>query len=141
LSVLVDTSIWSLALRRRSARLNADERNRVEALRRLIELGEAKLIGAIRQELLSGIKERKEFEGLRDELRNFQDEPLGREDYEGAAEMTNRLTSIGIACSPIDVLICAAAKQRDWEIFSNDRDFERYSVEFSCPLFRISRQK
>ncbi|PYY19070.1 MAG: PIN domain nuclease [Acidobacteria bacterium] len=141
MSVLVDTSIWSLALRRRSARLNADERNRVEALRRLIELNEAKLIGAVRQELLSGIKERKEFEALRDELRNFQDEPLDAEDYERAAEMTNRLTSIGITCSPIDVLICAVAKQRDWEIFSTDRDFERYSKEFDCPLFRISRQK
>jgi len=61
LSVLVDTSIWSLALRRRSARLNVDEETRVAALSRLIELGEAKLIGAIRQELLSAIKERKEF--------------------------------------------------------------------------------
>ena len=110
MSVLVDTSIWSLALRRRSARLNPDERTRVEALRRLIELSEAKLIGAIRQELLSGIKDRKEFEALREELRNFQDEPLDREAYEQAAEMTNRLTSIGIACSPIDVLICAVAK-------------------------------
>ena len=141
MSVLVDTSIWSLALRRRSARLNADERNRVETLRRLIELSEAKLIGAVRQELLSGVKERKELEALRDELRNFQDEPLDREDYERAAEITNRLTSIGIACSPIDVLICAVAKQRDWEIFTTDRDFDRYSNEFDCPLFRISRQK
>jgi len=110
-------------------------------LRRLIELSEAKLIGAIRQELLSGIKDRKEFEALREELRNFQDEPLDREAYEQAAEMTNRLTSIGIACSPIDVLICAVAKQPEWEIFSTDRDFERYSKEFDCPLFRISRQK
>lgn len=141
MSVLVDTSIWSLALRRRAAHLNADERTRVEGLRRLIELGEAKLIGAIRQELLSGIKEQKEFVLLRDELRNFQDEPLSRDDYERAAEMTNRLTSVGIACSAIDVLICAAAKQRDWEIFSTDRDFERYSNEFDFPLFRISRQK
>jgi predicted nucleic acid-binding protein len=141
LSVLVDTSIWSLALRRRSARLNVDEKTRVSALGRLIELGEARLIGAIRQELLSGIKERKEFEALRYELRNFQDEALEREDYELAAEMTNRLTSIGIACSPIDVLLCALAKRRDWEIFSADRTFERYSKEFDCPVFRISRQK
>ena len=140
MSVLVDTSIWSLALRRRSARLNVDEETRVAALSRLIELGEAKLIGAIRQELLSGITERKEFDALRDELRNFQDEPLDREDYERAAEMTNRLTSIGIACSPIDVLLCAVAKRRDWEIFSADRAFERYSKEFDCPLLRISRQ-
>lgn len=140
MSVLVDSSVWSLALRRRSARFNADENTRVTALGRLIELGEARLMGPIRQELLSGIKERKEFEALRDELRNFQDEPLDREDYERAAEMTNRLISIGIACSPIDVLLCAVAKRRAWEIFSSDRAFERYSKEFDCPLFRISRQ-
>lgn len=137
----MDTSIWSLALRRRSARLNTAEETSVEALHRLLEIGEAKLIGAIRQELLSGIKERKGFEALRAELRNFYDEPLDREDYERAAEMTNRLTSIGIACSPIDVLICAAAEQRNWEIFTGDRDFERYSKEFGVALFRVSRHR
>lgn len=141
MSVLIDTSIWSLALRRRSARLNTAEKGLVEALHRLLEIGEAKLIGAIRQELLSGIRGREEFEALREELRNFYDEPLNREDYERAAEMTNRLTSIGIACSSIDVLICAAAEQRDWEIFTGDGDFERYSKEFGFALFRVSRHR
>ena len=49
--VIVDTSVWSLALRRKqpaSDAINAE-------LARLIDEGEALIAGLIRQELLSGV--------------------------------------------------------------------------------------
>ena len=63
MQVLVDTSVWSLAFRRsvpganpvlaaQQVRLKAS----LELLRDLVADGRATLIGAIRQELLSGIK-------------------------------------------------------------------------------------
>ena len=54
--VLVDTTIWSLALRRRPQALNEHERLLVEEWVRLVRLGQAVLIGPIRQEVLSGIR-------------------------------------------------------------------------------------
>ena len=53
--VLVDTPIWSLALRRRTR--TPDDPATAE-LASLIQDGRAALIGPVRQELLSGIRER-----------------------------------------------------------------------------------
>ncbi len=64
MKVLVDTSVWSLALRRRSPAHPA-----ATELRRLIVAGRAALIGAIRQEVLSGIRDPTAFDQLRDHLR------------------------------------------------------------------------
>src|ERR1700677_899568 len=49
---------------------------RTASLHELIENGLARLIGPIRQELLSGIREPAQFERLRDQLRAFPDEAL-----------------------------------------------------------------
>jgi len=69
--VLVDTPIWSLALRRRGADLNPREQRLAAALRELIQDGRAQLIGPVRQELLSGLREETSFKKLRDQLRAF----------------------------------------------------------------------
>jgi len=53
MNVLVDTSVWSLALRRREV---DEESEIVRELRELIVEGSAVIIGPIRQELLSGIR-------------------------------------------------------------------------------------
>ncbi len=70
MKVLVDTSVWSLALRRRG-RPNDPA---VGELRSLIDEGRVALIGPIRQELLSGIRTSEAFERLRDHLQPFSDE-------------------------------------------------------------------
>ena len=54
---LVDTSIWSEAFRRNHPLRG----NHAHELARLIEEGEATLIGPIRQELLSGIPDAGKF--------------------------------------------------------------------------------
>ena len=56
MNVLIDTSVWSLALRRKHETLAGNERLLVMELSELIREGRAKVIGLVRQELLSGIK-------------------------------------------------------------------------------------
>ncbi len=126
MNVLVDTPVWSLALRRKATDLSAREVRLTQALAELIRDGRAQLTGMVRQELLSGIRDEQRFRKLRDYLRAFDDPRLEPDDYEGAAQMHNRCRSGGIAGSAIDFLICAVADRRHWQIFTTDRDFEHY---------------
>jgi predicted nucleic acid-binding protein len=125
--VLVDTNIWSLALRRDKAHLSESESEQVAALRELILEGLARIIGPIRQELLSGIREPTQFQRVRDELRAFPDEVLAPSDYEQAAHWSNECRRRGIAGSGVDFLICSVAIARGWQIFTLDADFRTIS--------------
>ncbi|MGH9624237.1 MAG: PIN domain-containing protein, partial [Bryobacteraceae bacterium] len=93
----------------------------------LIREGRARIIGAVRQELLSGIKVPEQYQRLRIQLRAFPDEPISTSDYESAANACDQFRSKGIAASPIDSLICAVALDRQWSVFTTDSDFEQYA--------------
>ena len=133
--VLVDTPVWSLALRRRAANLNPREQRLTAALRELIEDGRAQLVGPVRQELLSGMREEATFKKLRDQLRAFEQVSLNAADDEEAARLNNQCRARGIAGSTIDFLICAAALRRNWQIFTTDRDFPRYATVLPIKLY------
>jgi hypothetical protein len=133
--VLVDTPVWSLALRRKAADLNRREQALTRALAELIHEGRAQIIGVIRQELLSGIREADRFEKLRDYLRAFDEPRLEVRDYEEAAQVHNQCRARGVAGSAIDFLICAVAHRRGWQVFSTDRDFEQYGRVLPVKLF------
>ena len=121
--VLVDTSVWSLALRRRRASVNGA----VRELQSLIDEGRVAMLGVIRQELLSGIRAPETFERLRDHLRPFADEPLETADFERAAEHFNNGRAHGVQGSNTDFLICAVAERRSLPILTTDRDFTRFA--------------
>jgi predicted nucleic acid-binding protein len=123
MNVLVDTSVWSLALRRKSENLNATEKFIVAELSELVREGRARLIGLVRQELLSGIRTTEHFENLRLHLRSFPDEPIDTSDHEEAAKAGNRCRGKGIVVSIVDILLCAVAIKREWAIFTTDPDF------------------
>jgi predicted nucleic acid-binding protein len=123
MKVLVDTSVWSLALRRRTR----SEDQAVGQLRWLIEQGRVAMIGPIRQELLSGVRTPESFERLRDHLRPYRDEPLEMEDFERAAEHFNACRTQGIQGSNTDFLICAVAERRALPILTTDADFTRFA--------------
>lgn len=135
MQVLVDTSIWSLALRRSKAQISDAENGVTSDLRDLIQDGRARLMGAIRQELLSGIRDPAQFGQLKTYLRAFPDEPLSTDDYEEAARCSNQCRSRGIAGSGTDFLICAVAIARRWQIFTRDGDFETYARVIPLKLF------
>jgi predicted nucleic acid-binding protein len=132
--VIVDTPVWSLALRRRSGHLSALDQNLTKALGELIQEGRIEMLGPIRQELLSGIREEAQFEKIRRYLGAFQEPSLEVADYEEAARMSNRCRGRGIAGSAVDFLICAAAHRRGWAIFTTDRDFQNYASVLSLVL-------
>ena len=127
MNVLVDTSIWSLALRRRRDDLNTRERQLISELSELVREGRAGIMGLIRQELLSGIKTSKQFEDVRKMLRAFSDEPVGIEDHEAAARASKACRAKGIAPTVVDMLICAVAHRRGLSVFTTDPDFDNYA--------------
>ena len=135
MSVLVDTPVWSLALRRRRADLNLHEVELVTSLADLVRTRRAHLLGAVRQELLSGIREEAQFRRILAELRAFPDTKLVVDDYEEAARMCNSCRQQGIAGSPIDFLLCSVAFRNQWSIFTTDRDFDRYCRVLDVKLF------
>ena len=135
MSVLVDTSVWSLSLRGRP-RATVDE-SVVTALRELIRTGQAAIIGVIRQELLSGVRDAAQFSALRDQLRAFPDLALDTDDFENAAACANRCRAAGVQGSTVDVLICAVAMRRGMQVFTTDKDFARYAAVLEVRLFRL----
>lgn len=134
--VLIDTSVWSIGLRRPERSENAVI---AQQLRALIKAGLAAIIGPVRQELLSGIREKAQFDRIRDELRGFIDIGITVDDYETAASLCNACRSRGIQGSPIDFLICAIAVRHDFSIFTTDADFAHYAKVLPITLYAPAR--
>jgi len=132
MKILVDTCVWSMALRRHEAA----ERGLVEELTELVAELRVQLIGPIRQELLSGIKTKKQFTALKKYLAAFPDLPLDSADFELAAEFFNLAKSKGIQGSNTDYLICAVAHRHRLPIFTTDQDFERYVSVLPIRLYQ-----
>ena len=129
--VLVDTSIWSLALRRRSTPASADSIR----LNDLIDEMRVVMIGPIRQELLSGIRDSAQYIKLRGYLRAFPDFKIEADDYERAADCCNTCRRQGIQGSSVDFLICSVAKHHGLPIFTVDKDFKYYAKFLGIKLF------
>jgi len=133
--VLVDTSIWSLALRR-SVPTAAEDRSLIDELNGLIDDVRVAMIGPIRQELLSGIPSQAQFEALKEKLQAFEDLPLGRCDYERAAGFYNTCRRCGVQGSQTDLLICAVGAGLGMPIFTSDKDFVLYAKHVPISLHR-----
>jgi hypothetical protein len=133
MNVLVDTSVWSLALRRNAPHGTTAERELVE----LIGEGRVLMLGAIRQELLSGIRSTAQFEKLRDGLRAFPNLPLEEADYEQAATCFNRCRAKGLQGSNTDFLLCAVAIRRNTAILTTDNDFEAFARVLHFKLHQL----
>lgn len=134
MKVLVDTAIWSLALRRRNRPENESTRSMLAAL---VEDGRVAMIGPVRQELLSGIKERAQFERLREHLHAFPDTEITSTDYEEAASFFNQCREKGIQGSNTDFLICAIASRNGFSIFTTDEDFKHFARVLPIALYAL----
>lgn len=120
MKVIVDTSVWSLALRRKDVAVTPQ----VLPLMRLIEQGLVVLIGPVRQEILSGIKQPQQFERLRERLEAFPDLELNTRDFEKAAELCNLCIAKGVQAAHTDFLIAASAINRGYAVLTADKDFD-----------------
>jgi predicted nucleic acid-binding protein len=135
MSVIADTSVWSLALRR-SIPPNSSPTIRV--LQDLINDDQVVLLGMIRQEILSGIRSSEQFSRLRDYLRAFPDMELMTEDYELAAEFFNICRSNGVQGSNTDFLICAVAHRLSYSILTTDNDFQIFKAHIPVTLATVN---
>ena len=123
MKVIVDTCVWSLALRRKRPK----ESSYLKELSELIQESRVQLLGAIRHELLLGLKHHNQFLKLRDHLSAFPDLKLESQDYERAAEMFDISRCRGVQGSNIDFLICAVSERRHMPILTDDGDFKQFS--------------
>ena len=134
MKVIVDTSVWSLALRRDKSESNTA----VHEFRRMIQDHRVQMIGHIRQEILSGIRSESQFKKLQKHLASFPDLPAITEDYVTAAKYFNRCRSKGIQGSNTDFLICAIANRNKFSIFTTDKDFELFSKHIKIILHKVT---
>lgn len=132
--VLVDTSVWSLALRRSQVHPSPH----TQELANLIADSRVQMIGPIRQEILSGIKTEAQYVQVREHLRAFPDLTLTSADYEYAAELYNNLRARGIQGSNTDFLICALSLRHAMPIFTTDNDFTLFVAHIPLQLHVIS---
>lgn len=133
MKVIVDTSIWSLALRR-----SKDIENKyVDELEELIKEVRAQLVGPVRQELLSGIKSEKQYKTLKKHLKAFKDLTIEQVDYELAAQYFNTARQKGIQGSNTDFLLCAISTRHRMPIFTADKDFINFQSVIPIELHKI----
>jgi predicted nucleic acid-binding protein len=132
MKVIVDTSIWSLALRRKKKQSTSE----IKILESLIDNQKVCILGPIRQEILSGIKENKQFLQLKEFLSAFEDHPIVTKDYELASEYYNICRSKGVQGSNTDFLICAVSHNNRFPIFTSDKDFETFSKYIPITLIK-----
>ena len=130
MNVLVDTSVWSLAFRRREP----EPMPAVLELRELIFEGRANIVGPVRQEVLSGIRSETDFRRLCEALRGFPDLDAGTADYERAAEFFNLCRRAGVQGSNTDFLICAVAERDRMPILTTDKDFPLFAKHIPIQL-------
>jgi len=134
--VLVDTSVWSLALRKKEH--TQSENNYIFRLSEVIRDLHLVMIGPIRQEILSGLSDEKKYEDLRQKISVFPDHSISTKEYELAARFHNECRRHGIQGSHIDYLICAVAQTNEFRILTLDNDFVQYQEYVGIQLEEVS---
>jgi predicted nucleic acid-binding protein len=128
----VDTSIWSLALRRDSPAPGRE----VRALVHAIEGGETLLTtGLVLQELLQGFSAPKSRDQILD---RFSSIPLlvpDRDDHVRAAELRNHCRRSGVQAGTIDALLAQLCIRHDLTMLTADEDFRRIADHSKLKLW------
>ena len=132
MTLLVDTSVWSLALRR-DVIANEPE---VDALR--VALSGSEVIvttGVVLQELLQGFIGPKARTQI---IESFASLPLiqpDREDHITAADLRNTCRKAGVQLGTVDALIAQLCIRHDLTLLSTDKDFSYAARHCSLRLW------
>lgn len=129
MSLLVDTSVWSLALRR-DAEQSAPE---VVALRHaLLGTDQVFTTGLVLQELLQGFAGPQDRAQLVDRLSALAFLQPVKEDHIEAAEVRNSCRRCGVQVGTIDALLIQLCRKNDLTLLTTDKDFHAATkhVEF-----------
>lgn len=132
MKVIVDTDVWSEALRKKKGKKSEYAQELID----LVQEGRLEIIGPIRMEILSGIREIELFEAFSERLSAFHDRPIETDTYVLAARFFNLCRSKGIQGSNTDFLICACAVKWSLPILSKDKDYELYKKHLPIELLK-----
>lgn len=133
MSMLVDTSVWSLALRR-DAEQTAPE---VEALRHaLLGTDQVFTTGLVLQELLQGFAGPKARAQLVERLSALAFLQPEREDHIEAAEVRNSCRRRGVQVGTIDALLIQLCRRHDLTLLTTDQDFHAAAKHVEFRLWR-----
>ena len=91
--------------------------------------------GIVLQEMLSGIKDKEQFDRLRAILAGFRLILATEETHIEAARLANACRAKGVAVSTADCLIAALAIEHDAWIFTTDKDFVHMSAHCDLQIF------
>ena len=129
MNLFVDTSVWSLALRRDAP----SDQPEVERLVTALQSGESVYTtGLILQELLQGFSGPKARDQIVD---RFSALPLivpNRQDHIEAALLRNTCRRAGIQVGTIDALLARLCLRHDLELLTTDQDFVRIADRTHC---------
>ena len=122
MTLLVDTSVWSLALRRDGAVATPE----VAALREAIEGSDVVVTtGLVLQELLQGFNGPKDRQAIMDRFGALPLIQPDREDHVAAAEVRNACRRSGVQMGTIDALLIQLCGRHDLTLLSADKDFSK----------------
>ena len=120
MSVFVDTSVWSLALRRDTPPDIAE----MTELRRALVAGSVISTGLVLQELLQGFSKPKAHQQI---IERFRSLPLivpNRDDHVDAADLRIRCRRRGVQVGTIDALFAQLCIRHELSMLTTDRDFQ-----------------
>ncbi len=133
MSLLVDTSVWSLALRR-DVRQEVPE---VDALRAaLVGADLVFTTGFILQELLQGFAGPRARGQLVEQLAAIGFLQPDREDHIEAAEVRNLCRRRGVQVGTIDALLIQLCRRHDLTLLTTDKDFRGAATHVGFRLWK-----
>ena len=132
--IAVDTSVLSLAVRR-PTRAAHREHPAAAKLRRAVEEGVPVVVpGVCLQEILSGVRDAKQFERLASLLAPYPILVATRADHVAAARIASACRAAGVAASTVDSLIAALVIRHRARLLTTDVDFERIRAHSTLAL-------
>ena len=135
MSLLVDTSVWSLAFRR-DAEAQVPE---VLALSNaLLGTNQVFSTGLVLQELLQGFSGPKARDSIVERFAAFAFVEPDRQDYIDAAEVRNICRRRGVQIGTIDALLIQLARRYDITILTTDNDFRLAFLHIPFRLWALT---
>jgi predicted nucleic acid-binding protein len=133
MTLLVDTSVWSLAFRRDGSSHEPEVRVLAEAL---AGADAVYTTGLVLQELLQGFSGPRSAQAI---IQRFQALPFiapDRQDHIAAAEVRNVCRRAGVQIGTIDALLIQLCGRHDLTLLSTDRDFVHAGQHVPVKLWR-----
>ncbi len=136
MTLFVDTSVWSLALRRDSDASAAE----ILALRQALEGGDIIVTtGLVLQELLQGFSGPRANKDIIDRFRALPFISPERQDHIEAAELRNKCRRSGVQVGTIDALFAQLCIRHGLILLTTDNDFVHVASHSPLRMWKPSR--